>query len=82
MEYRSGTCRNEQEKRCSHTYMEDEDGNLYPMCGYGWNRSDGYGISIFRGPYGSEGTCKRCQKNLRDGKPPLREPWPHPTKWL
>lgn len=81
MRYRSGVCRNEQEKRHSHTYAE-VDGKLYPMCGYGWNRSDGTGYSIFRGTWGTEGSCKRCQNNLRTGKPPVMNGWPHPTKWI
>jgi hypothetical protein len=82
MNYRAGICRNEQEKVQSHTYVEDENGDLFPMCGYGWNRSDGQGFSIFRQPYGTQGTCKRCQKNLAAGKPPVRDGWPHPTKWI
>lgn len=65
----------------THTYAETSDG-LYPMCGYGWNRSDGEAFSIFRGPYGTEGNCRLCQKNLWDGKPPVKGGWPHKTKWL
>ncbi len=80
IKYRSGSDRNE-ENRKSHTYVE-VDGDIYPMCSYGWNRSDGYGFSILRGPYGSEGTCLRCQANLRAGKAPVMKPWSHPTKWL
>ena len=78
--YRSGVCRNEP-RRESHTYAETEAG-LFPMCGYGWNRSDGEGFSIFRGSTGTEGSCLRCQNNLRAGKPPLDDGWPHKTKWL
>jgi hypothetical protein len=79
--YRSGSCRNNPQAK-SHTYAETEDGDLFPMCGYGWNRSNGHGLSIFRGSYGTEGDCKLCQKNLRNGKPPVFDAFPHPTKWL
>lgn len=84
--YRSGSCRNDPGKNASHTYME-VDGELYPMCGYGWNRSDGQSFSILRGPPGTEGSCKLCQSNLRASnlradKRPVMNGWPHPTKWL
>jgi len=80
--YRSGSCRNSEPGTVkSHTYM-DYEGDLYPMCGYGWNRSDGHGYSIFRGSWGTEGDCKICQKNLKAGKEPILDGWPHPTKWL
>lgn len=78
--YRSGQCRNN-DYALTHTYAETDDG-LFPMCGYGWNRSDGYAFSIFRGSPGSEGDCKLCQRNTRLGRPPVIEPWPHPTKWI
>lgn len=77
---RSGQCRNN-DYALTHTYAETEDG-LWPMCGYGWNRSDGESFSIFRGAPGSTGDCKLCTKKLREGKPPLKEGWPHKTKWL
>ena len=79
--YRSGTGRDDDNNN-SHTYAETTDGELYPMCGYGWNRSDGEGFSIFRGTYGTEGSCKLCQKNLHSGKPPVTEGFPHKTKWI
>ena len=79
--YRSGSCRNN-DSALSHTYAEVENGDLYPMCGYGWNRSDGERFSIFRGSYGTEGDCRLCRNNLRAGKPPRTEPFPHKTKWL
>lgn len=82
--YRSGYCRNAKypNEVKSHTYAEMKDGHLYPMCGYGWNRSHGEGFSIFRGTYGTEGNCKLCQKNLVDGKEPVFDGFPHKTKWL
>ena len=81
--FRSGSCRNAEypSQVKSHTYAE-VGGELYPMCGYGWNRSNGYGFSIFRGALGTEGNCKTCQKRLRQGRLPFMDGWPHPTKWL
>lgn len=83
-DYRSGSCRNSEPGIVkSHTYATIEgDDSLYPMCGYGWNRSDGDRYSIFRGSFGTEGNCKQCQKNLREGKPPVIGGWSHKTKWL
>jgi hypothetical protein len=77
---RRGDCRNS-EYALSHTYAETDAG-LFPMCGYGWNRSGGYAISIFRGMPGSMGDCKICLKRLGAGKPPVTEPFPHKTRWL
>lgn len=79
--YRSGQCRNN-DRALTHTYAEMENGELWPMCGYGWNRSDGHALSIFRGTPGSQGDCLLCRRNVTDRKPPLTEPWPHKTKWL
>lgn len=78
--YRSGQCRNN-ESSLSHTYAETDDG-LYPMCGYGWNRSDGHSFSIFRGALGTQGDCKLCSKNLSNGKAPIVNGFHHKTKWL
>jgi hypothetical protein len=78
--YRAGQCRNN-DYALSHTYAETKDG-LFPMCGYGWNRSDGDAYSIFRSAPGSEGDCKLCAKNLRLGKPPVTDGFPHKTKWI
>ena len=80
LKYRSGTDRNDQ-SALTHTYIDDEDG-LWPMCGYGWNRSDGDRLSIFRGSPGTEGRCKLCRKNVAAGKPPVKDGFPHKTKWL
>ena len=79
--YRSGQCRNEP-NALSHTYAEMDDGELYPMCGYGWNRSDGHRLSIFRGSPGTQGDCKLCAKNVAANKPPVMDGWPHKTKWM
>jgi len=80
IKYRSGQCRNDK-YALTHTYAEMADGELYPMCGYGWNRSDGYGFSIFRNQYGTEGKCKLCKNNLEDGKPPVIDGFYHKTRW-
>lgn len=79
--YRSGTDRNDQ-SALEHTYAEMDDGELYPMCGYGWNRSDGTRLSIFRGSPGTEGDCKLCCKNVAAKKPPVMDGFPHKTRYL
>lgn len=79
--YRAGICRNDK-RALSHTYAMMDDGQLWPMCGYGWNRSDGTGFSILRCPPGSEGDCKLCRQHVREGKPPVIDGFPHKTKWL
>lgn len=79
--YRSGTDRND-ESALTHTYADMADGNLWPMCGYGWNRSNGDRFSIFRGSPGTQGDCKVCERNVRLGKPPVTDGFPHKTKWL
>jgi hypothetical protein len=79
--YRRGQCRNN-ENALSHTYAMTADGELWPMCGYGWNRSDGDRFSIFRSAPGSEGDCKLCRKNVAAGKQPVFDGFPHKTRWL
>jgi len=79
--YRSGQCRNSP-NAMTHTYAETVAGNLWPMCDYGWNRSNGARLSIFRGSPGTEGDCKICKKNVADGKRPVFNARPHKTKWL
>jgi hypothetical protein len=79
--YRSGQCRND-EHALSHTYAQMENGGLWPMCGYGWNRSDGHRFSILRGTPDSRGDCKICLKNIEAGKPPVTDGFEHKTRWL
>jgi hypothetical protein len=79
--YRCGECRNNP-KALSHTYAECDDGNLYPMCKYGWNRENGYRISIFRGTPGTQGDCKICACNIRLGRQPVIHGFEHKTRWL
>lgn len=77
---RSGEDRNEP-NALTHTYAET-DGGLFPMCGYGWNRSNGERFSIFRGSPGTEGDCKLCASRLNSGQPPITDGFQHKTKWL
>lgn len=78
--YQSGQDRNDK-YALTHTYAM-YNGDIWPMCGYGWNRSNGENFSIFRNQPGTEGKCKLCQRNLRTGKLPLVNGFPHKTKWL
>lgn len=79
--YRAGDCRND-DRALSHTYADMSDGSLLPMCGYGWNRSDGERFSIFRGSPGTQGDCKLCAKNVAAGRAPVADGFPHKTRWL
>lgn len=79
--YRSGTDRNNP-AALSHTYAETSEGELLPMCGYGWNRSNGTRLSILRGAPGTEGDCKLCRKNVASGRAPVAQGFPHRTRWL
>jgi hypothetical protein len=79
--YRAGEDRNEQHAT-AHTYAMMADDSLYPMCGYGWNRSNGKRFSIFRGSPGTQGDCKLCQANVAAMRPPVMHGYPHKTKWL
>jgi hypothetical protein len=79
--YRSGQCRNDQ-SALSHTYAQMTDGELWPMCGYGWNRNGGHSFSIFRGSPGTQGDCKLCAQNVAANKSPVCEGFDHKTKWL
>jgi hypothetical protein len=85
--YRAGLERNPatydwRPSETSHTYSMMEDGELWPMCGYGWNRSDGERFSILRQSPGTQGNCKLCAKNVAAGKPPVTEGFLHKTRWL
>ena len=66
----------------SHLYAIDENGKYWPMCIYGWNRSDGERFSIFRGHGGSKGLCKICEYRASIKAPPLKNGAKHKTKWL
>ena len=79
--YRSGQDRNN-DNALSHTYAMTLAGGLWPMCRYGWNRSNGTRLSIFRGLPGTEGECLLCRRNVAAGKRPVHRGFPHKTKWL
>lgn len=79
--YRSGSCRNT-EGALDHTYAMTAAGNLWPMCEYGWNRSDGHRFSIWRGSPGTEGDCKLCRRAVQEGRRPIIRARGHKTKWL
>ncbi|TMJ04315.1 MAG: hypothetical protein E6G97_07370 [Alphaproteobacteria bacterium] len=81
VDYRAGQDRNEA-RALSHTYAMMSDGELWPMCGYGWNRSGGERFSIFRSAPGTRGDCKLCARNVAAGKPPVTDGFAHKTKWL
>lgn len=81
IDYRSGQCRNDP-NAMSHTYAMMSDGELWPMCRYGWNRSDGESFSIFRGSPGTQGACILCARNVAAKKPPIYKGSTHKTRWL
>jgi hypothetical protein len=84
--YRAGEDRNPRtydwRPKASHTYAMMADGELWPMCDYGWNRSSGHRFSILRGSPGTAGSCKLCAKNVAAGKPPVMDGFPHKTRWM
>lgn len=58
------------------------DGDYFPMCGYGWNRSDGTAFSILRGHGSAKGTCALCERNKAENRQPIIDGFPHKTRWL
>lgn len=79
--YRSGQCRND-DRALSHTYAMTAVGGLWPMCDYGWNRSDGSRFSILRGTPGTEGDCKICKRRIEAAMRPIIHARRHKTRWL
>lgn len=80
-----GADRNEQDKVHAHLYEQTgtgEDYALVPMCEWGWNRSDGFAFSIFRGNGSARGICKTCQGRRKADLPAITEPRGHKTKWI
>ena len=72
-----------EELQHSHLYAVGGGYDHMPMCIYGWNRSDGERLSIFRGHAGARGLCKICERRARLGLPPIEsENAEHKTKWL
>ena len=80
--YIVGADRNNPDTVRAHLYATTQDGEYWPMCEYGWNRSDGERLSILRGNGSARGTCKLCEKR-RDAKLlPIFQAKGHKTKWL
>lgn len=69
-----------EDRQHSHLYALPD---YKPMCLYGWNRSDGERLSIFRGHTGARGLCKICERRAALGLPPVEaKSGSHRTKWL
>ena len=81
VEYVIGADRNNPDDVRSHLYANTPAG-LLPMCGYGWNRSDGEALSILRGYRSARGICLLCQRNIDEGREPVKAGFRHKTKWL
>ena len=65
--YKPGIDRLGGEKKITHLYKIDEDGEFgYPMCKDGWNRGE-YGYSIFRGCISDIGICETCLERAKQG---------------
>jgi len=78
--YIEGLDRNDQHL-VAHLYKGTMSNPGLPMCGRGWNRSDGSGYSIFRGNVGKAGICKICIRRALAGKDgvPSRK---RKTRWI
>ncbi len=78
-----GTDRNDPDGLKAHAYHGPSYNELVaPMCGYGWNRSGGHAFSIFRNNTSTRGKCAICHRRIEAGLEPIREPWPHKTRWI
>lgn len=71
-----------EEYQHSHLYAVDEKHDHVLMCIYGWNRSNGTRLSIFRGHRGAKGLCKICEHRAKMNLLPLTDGASHKTKWL
>lgn len=71
-----------EEKNHSHLYAHTEDNQYFPMCIYGWNRSNGDRLSILRGHRGEAGLCAICERRRALNLEPLKDGSTHKTKWL
>ena len=80
--YLLGADRNNPDAARAHIYAKTSAGNLWPMCDYGWNRSNGERFSILRGWNSARGNCKICERRLEAGLRPIVHARPHKTKWL
>lgn len=82
IDYIVGADRNNPDLARAHMYAITKAGHYWPMCDYGWNRSDGERFSILRGNGSARGVCKLCEKNIELGKRPVIKPRKHKTRWL
>lgn len=82
VDYISGVCRNEPDKNKTHLYAKTAAGRLWPMCGYGWNRSNGHRLSILRGWTSPRGPCSICERRVNADLRPWHKSFPHKTRWL
>ena len=80
--YINGVDRNNENAVKSHIYAMDNDGDLWPMCEYGWNRSGGERFSILRGWVSKKGHCAICTRRAEKNLPPISQARGHKTKWL
>lgn len=77
-----GVCRNEPDARKAHAYVGDSYHSLEgPLCPYGWNRSGGFGFSIFRNNVGRLGRCVLCESAIMRGDLTPVEPKARKTRW-
>jgi hypothetical protein len=74
--------RNNPDEARAHLYARTAAGNYWPMCDYGWNRSDGARFSILRGHGSARGDCKICERRRAAGLRPVIKSRPHRTKWM
>lgn len=70
-----------EEKLVSHLYKGNYWNPGLPMCLRGWNRSDGYRYSIFRGNVSDAGICKVCLRRAHKGLDGV-ESRQRKTKWV
>lgn len=82
IDYVSGADRNNPDRARSHLYARTSAGNLWPMCDYGWNRSNGARFSILRGWGSARGACVTCQRRADAGLRPITQARKHKTRWL
>ena len=82
VDYIEGADRNNPDEARSHLYAITAAGNYWPMCDYGWNRSNGNRMSILRGVGSARGLCAICQRRRDAGLRPVIKPRPHKTRWL
>lgn len=80
--YVLGADRNNPNEAKAHWYVADAEGELWPMCDYGWNRSNGQSFSILRGWDSRRGICSICEKRGKENLPPIFTAKEHKTKWL